>query len=217
MTNETATGQVVATAGAVQNNVFLQNTVGGSTNSDSYPEAEDMWVSTQIKMNLVGALTIPMTYHVYMVQFKKDYLCPDVLDQLQTQSTTAATANYYAEATAFWQAMAKPLMFNPILVQNSSHSKDMKILKHDVFHLEPKLTTEPGSNEGTSTAWPHVKTVSYFERMNRKLNYKWNDTAAIASNDTNATEVDIGDTRCTVQPKSRVYLIVAAPPGRPSV
>ena len=109
-TNETATGNAYALQGSPQVPLFLQNTVGGATNSDSYPEAEDLWVSSQIKINLVGALTIPMNFHVYLVQFKKDYLCPDVLNQLTT-TANPSTAQYVAEATAFWQAMAKVLMY----------------------------------------------------------------------------------------------------------
>lgn len=210
MSNETASAVVSTVNGGVQVPLFLQNSVGTTTNNDSYPESSDLWVSTQIKLNLVGALTVPVTFHVYLVQFKKDYLCPDVIQTLSNSAqSNPSTAQYLAEATAFWQAMAKPLMFNPILVQSSNHMKDVKVIKHDVFHLEPKLSTEPTANEGTAVAWPHVKTVSYFERMNRKLDYKWNDTGTVALSDINQTMVDAGDTRATVEPSKRVYMILA--------
>ena len=211
--NETDTCTVSFKEVGMQRDLFLQNTIGTSTNTDSYPEAADTWVSTQIKMNLVGALSVPMNIHCYLVQFKKDYLCPDIINQLYTSSGTgAAGATYLQEATAFWQAMAKPLMYNPILVQSSSHLKDVKVLKHDVFRFDPKLSTEPGSQEGaTAVVWPHVKTVSYFERMNRTLNYKWNDSDLVSlAAGTPDVQQDVGDTRCTVRPKDRVYLIVAA-------
>ncbi|KAL3138114.1 hypothetical protein ABBQ38_005344 [Trebouxia sp. C0009 RCD-2024] len=158
MSNETGSAVVAPQSASLGVPLFLQNTVGTTTNNDSYPEAGDLWVSSQIKLNLVGALTVPMTFHIYLVQFKKDYLCPDVIQQLQTASpTSTSTAQYLAEATAFWQAMAKPLTYNPILVQSSGHMKDVKVLKHDVFHLEPKLSTEPAANEGVSSSWPQVK------------------------------------------------------------
>lgn len=211
--NETDSSSVSFQEQALQKPLFLQNTVGTATNNDSYPEAGDTWVSTQIKMNLVGALSVPMNIHCYLVQFKKDYLCPDVINQLYTSSTTGtAGSQYLAEATAFWQSMVKPLMYNPILVQSSTHAKDMKVLKHDIFRFDPKLSTEPSSQEGgVGTLWPHIKTVSYFERMNRTLHYKWNDSdlVSLAAN-TADVQSDAGDTRCTVQPKSRVYLIVSA-------
>lgn len=216
MSTEQASGVVTAINAPLQVPLFLQNTVGATTNNDSYPEVSDMWVSTQIKMNLVGALTVPMTFHVYLVQFKKSWLCPDVIQSLLTAPTSdLATTQYLAEATAFWQAFAKPLMYNPILVQNSPHLKDMKVIKHDVYHLEPKLSTEPAANEGAAQTWPHVKTVSYFERMNRKVDYKWEDTGTVTSQVTNQTQVDQGDTLCTVEPLKRVYMIYY-PGGNPS-
>jgi hypothetical protein len=189
--------------------LFLQNTTGATNNADSYPMSEDMWESTQIKLNLAGALTVPLTYHVYICQFKKDYLCPDVIQALSS-TTSVTNANYLSEASAFWQAFAKPLITNPILLQNSSHMKDVHVLKHDVFHLEPKLSTEPAANEGTAVTFPHVKTVSYFERMNRKMDYSWEDTGGVAlTPGTTGTQIDTGDVSCTVAPNKRVYLIVS--------
>ena len=189
--------------------LFLQNTVGASNNADSYPGAEDMHISTQIKLNLVGALSIPITFHVYIVSFKKDYLCPDVMNTL-TQTTTTTAASYYAEAVAFWESLIKPMLYNPILVQSSPHLKDMKVHKHDAFHLEPKLSTEPQSNEGAAATWPHVKTVSYFERYNTKCDYKWDDNASVPLTGTGDVQRDVGDVRCTVAPQKRKYLIVMA-------
>lgn len=194
---------------AQSNPLFLQQSVGNNNSSNSFPGAEDTWESTQIKLNLVGALSVPLTYHVYLCQFKKDYLCPDVIQTLST-TTTPNNAQYLSEASAFWEAFAKPLITNPILLQTSNHMKDVKVLKHDVFHLEPKLSTEPSANEGTAVTWPHVKTVSYFERMNRKCDYMWDEVASTAMTPgSTTTQLDQGDCACTVEPKKRVYLIVA--------
>jgi hypothetical protein len=211
--NETDSSLVSFPEQTMQKGLFLQNTVGAATNVDSFPEAGDTWVSTQIKMNLVGAVTVPMNIHCYLVQFKKDYLCPDVINQLYTSSSTGTPGSQYLqEATAFWQSMVKPLLYNPILVQSSTHMKDVKVLKHDVFKFEPKLSTEPQAQEGYGSAtWPHIKTVSYFERMNRTMNYKWNDSDGVSlAAGVADVQQDAGDTRCTVEPKSRVYLMIAA-------
>jgi len=209
--NETNTAYPSFATLGYSNSIFLQNTQGTTSNVESFPEAEDMHVSTQIKMNIFGALTVPMNVHVYIFKYKKDYLCPDIVNELPSQSSVEASTSYLSEAAAFYQSLLKPMLYNPILLQNQTHLKDITILKHDKFHFEPKLNTEATANEGgTATLWPHCKTVSYFERFNKKCDYSWSDIGSVALTQANATQVDAGQNATTVKPTERLYLMVVA-------
>lgn len=191
--------------------VSVVNSQGTTTEKDSYPGGEDMHISTQIKMNIVGSLQVPQNVDVMLVKFKKDYLCPDIVNMLGTSSSSEAGTSYLSEAKSFYDSMLKPKLSNPILVQDQKHLKDIHVLKHDKFHFEPRLSNEVSSTDnaqGTAVPWPHVKTVSYFERWNKKCDYKWSDVGDVALNNTIGTQIDTGDVRTTVPPKDRIYLIV---------
>lgn len=133
------------------------------------------------------------------VQFKKDYLHPDMA--FNTASGSVGNADEIAERNAFWQGMAKPLLYNPILPQDSKHMKDMKILKQDTFHIDPKLSTEVD-------VVPHVKTVSYFERWNKELDFNWSHEGTVTMDATNTTQQSFGENETSVAPRQRVYLII---------
>lgn len=210
--NETNTAVPGFTGQSYSQTIFLQNTQGSTTNVESYPEAGDMHVSTQIKLNIFGALSVPMNVHVYIFKFKKDYLCPDIVNELPNSSSAEASTSYLTEAATFYQSLLKPMLYNPILVQNQTHLKDMHIIKHDKFHFEPKLSTEPNAQEGGNNLpyWPHCKTVSYFERWNKKCDYSWTDTGEVALTQALGTQQDNGNNSTTVKPSERLYLMVMA-------
>lgn len=168
-----------------------------NTLTDSYPMGKDQLVWSQIKLNLYGCNLYPLTYKVYFVKLKKDYLHMTEA----TSGTWSGTPDELAERNAFWNAISKPLLFNPILPQDSKHWKDVTVLKSDTFHIAPKQSTE-------SDTVPHVKTVSYFERWNADLNYAWQDEVTVASTATNATQIDLGETKTTVQHKDRILMLI---------
>lgn len=168
--------------------------------TDSYPMGKDQLVWSQIKLNLYGCNLYPLTYKVYFIKLKKDYLHMSE-NVLLTAGQGSGTADEVVERNAFWNAISKPLLYNPILPQDSKHWKDVTVLKSDTFHIAPKLSTE-------SDTVPHVKTVSYFERWNLDLNYAWQDETTIATTSTNNTQIDLGETKTTVQHKDRVLMLI---------
>jgi len=177
----------------------LINSTASTTIAEAYPCEKDRLMWSDIRLQLYGALTVPMTWHVYFVQFKKDYLAPNFAD--------TGTNDERAERAAFWQSIVKPLVYNPILVQDQKHLRDLKIIKHDQFHFSPKLSTEPATG---AVAYPHVKTVKYFERWNKLCTYAWGDEANVDMGNNNASQQSIGENRTTVAPKERIYMLLAA-------
>lgn len=178
---------------------FVSASLGGSTFSDAYPLSHDTFVHSQIKMNIYGALTVPQTVHVYFLKFKKGYLCPG--ESLTTVENS--------EAAAFWQSMAKPLTYNPVAVQNQAHMKDVTVIKHDVYHFSPKLSTEQSASEASTVLNPHIKTVNYFEKWNLQTKYDWSRTAGVDLGTGMDTQVDSGDLSTTVQQEDRVFMVIA--------
>lgn len=55
---------------------------------------------------------------------------------------------------------------------------------------------------------PHIKTVKYFERWNKLCNYAWNDEAGVNFQNDQTTQVSVAETRTTVQPMERVYMVL---------
>jgi hypothetical protein len=170
------------------------NSTAPNNVDDCYPCEKDRLLWSDIRLQLYGALNVPMTYHVYFVQFKKAWLVPNI-------DVASGSGDEIAERAAFWEAMAKPLLFNPILVQDQKHMRDLKIIKHDEFHMAPASNTETLVN-------PHVKTVKYFERWNKLCNYAWNDQVNVSFANDSGTQVSVGERRTTVQPTERVYMLV---------
>ena len=164
--------------------------------AQSYPGGSDQLAWSEIKLNLYAAKNVPITFKVMFVQFKKAWLVPN--------AASTGTTDEIAERAAFWQAMLGPLTYNPIVVQNSKHLKDVNILKQDAFHLTPKRNTDG------ETA-PNIKTVSYFERWNRDVNYAWQDEGDITLTQANAAwQVDTGVLKATAEPTKRVYMLITA-------
>ena len=128
----------------------------GVTDLNSYPGGKDTLMWSEIKMNLYGARIIPLQYKVMFVQFKKAWLVPN--------QANVGTVAEVTERVAFWDFILGTLNYNPIIVQNSKHNADMRILKQDVFRIAAKLSTD------LDTA-PNIKTVSYYERWNREVDY----------------------------------------------
>ena len=175
------------------------NSTASTNVAECYPAEKDRLLWSDIRLQLYGALNVPITWHVYFLQFKKPWLAPNF-------SATTGSVDEIAERCAFWMSMTKPLLFNPILVQDQKHLRDVKIIKHDVFTIAPKGTTETVSSV---TQFPHIKTVKYFERWNKLCNYAWNDVATVDAGNDNGSQVSLGETRNVLEPTQRVYMVVA--------
>jgi len=182
-------------ATGLPNQMFVANSQATVNFAEQYPGSQDRLMWSDIRLQLYGALNVPMTWHVYFVQFKKSHLVPNAL-------STDGTPDEIAERAAFWQSMTKPLLFNPILVQDQKHLRDLKILKHDQFNIAPAASTETLVN-------PHVKTVKYFERWNKLCNYQWGDLAQVDFSGSDATQQSVAENRTTVEHKQRVYMLIA--------
>lgn len=178
----------------------VNTTAYPSTAPESYPCEKDRLLWSDIRLNLYGALNVPLTWHIWILKFKKPWLVPT--------SGITGTTDEQAEKSAFWLAFGKPLVYNPILVQDQKHLKDVQILKHDKFTMSPKLTTEPANN----STYAHVKTVKYFQEWDKIVDYSWQDEGQPATGFASdaLVEVSQAETRCFVTPKERIIMVIAA-------
>lgn len=191
-----ASGANVSFGPAVETLPYGLQTSPQASYPNSYPQAGDQFLWSQIKLNLYGLAAYPLTYKIYFIKLKKDWLHPN--------PAVTGTTDEIAERNAFWECMAKPLTYNPILPQDSKHWKDVTVIKQDTFHIRPVAATNAGDT------LPHVKTVEYFERWNMDCNYAWQDEGGVPLTATNNTQTSIGEIKTTVEPKKRVYMMIQA-------
>lgn len=196
-TNETDNATVTFSQNGTDLPLQLVGAPDAVSDMNSYPGGKDTLMWSEIKMNLYGATQSPLQYKVMFVQFKKGWLCPN--------QANVGTVAEVAERVAFWDSFLGTLSYNPILVQNSKHLKDLKILKQDTFRLAPKLSTD------LDTA-PNIKTVSYFERWNRDVDYSWQDMDSVqlvqTVNNATTTQIDLGEITATADPLKRIYMLI---------
>ena len=179
---------------SVDNGLALVGAGDAASDLNSYPGAKDTLMWSEIKLNLYGATTIPLQYKVMFVQFKKGWLCPN--------QANVGTVGEVTERVAFWDSMLGTLNYNPIIVQNSKHLKDLRILKQDTFRIAPKSSMD-------ANPAPNIKTVSYFERWNREVDYSWQDIDSVKLVQTASdTQVDCGEITATADPLKRIYMLI---------
>lgn len=152
------------------------------------------WVS--MKMNLWGCKSRSTKFTVQLVQYNDDTVIPH-----HTQVPTE-------KRTSIFQNIVKTKAYNPIASSAAGlHKKEYKILKSETFVIQPTSTTETDQD-------PHVKTVNWFLRYDRIIDYVEKATNLTTQGDT-ADQADFaintGDqNNCYTSPKKRIYLLVMA-------
>lgn len=170
---------------------------GGSASFDTYPNGRDLLSWVHFKALFYAPTTRPTKITVSLVQFKDEDTVPGA------PSTT--------RGTAFWQAMTKRLVYNPVEVGNDSLCrKYLRVLRSTTMYMNPKESTNP---ENTLT-----KELNLFWKANRICNYApfQDDLTKMANIPSDPTGADtdfqkpIADCEPTVHWRSRVFLMVQA-------
>lgn len=110
---------------------------------------------THLKLNLWGAKAKAVRYQIDIVQPLSDEVNPFHWGPGIPMGTAAAQA---------WEEMIKQYTFNPISRIDHYIKRNFKTVKSMSFIISPTSTTE-------SDADPHVKTVDWFMRFNRMVNF----------------------------------------------
>lgn len=163
---------------------------------------------TDIRMNLYGSFSVPLTYNIYVMTMKEQ------LDPFQF-----GLGADIAQGTECWN------MFKDITrgCQGNSVSmngridwpKDVRILKHDRIVMQPLgysdqvAVSEPGPASHT----PNIHEYRLFLNHRRYRNYKWSENADETSYGNNYAvnqwDVNVsGETMCDVEWGKRLFLII---------
>lgn len=151
------------------------------------------WIS--LKMNLWGCKNRSTRYLVQIVRFKDEELMPHHITPHNTNRT------------ALFQSIMKPFVFNPVSTTGSQLRKYMKVLRSETFIIQPTSTTETDQD-------PHVKTLNWFIRLNRLVDYAVRQNVLTTDADL-ADQADFITTQgpqndCYPNPTSRLYLMIYA-------
>lgn len=146
------------------------------------------WLS--VKLLFYCATTIPNKITIELVQFTRDAFVPNP-DDVTTTSL---------EHTAFWQAMIHRQIWNPIFPVAGNYKKYVKILKSITVECDPKETDEMSNTR--------YKEVNLFCKLNRRLNYRWKDTAIpLVGPTTIDTPINLTNQN-RVHPRARIFLMI---------
>lgn len=169
---------------------------GASNGVANLPHQKDLlkWVSC--KLMLYGTNTQAVRYRVQLVQFKNNWLVPEL--------QAPADVDQKADFINFWQNQMKRLLYNPIM-NMTTRSSGMRVLKSWTVLIQPKETID-------QTVAPNFHQLNLFFRLNRLQNYDWaNDlynTAAGIDDDTFVPET--GYNQEYVHPKARMFIMITA-------
>lgn len=145
----TGTGSV---SNQLQNIYSSKSGFGGSNVSDMGRAAYHDW--THIKLNCWGAKNKAVRWLIQLVTPLDDEVCPWPYSGLELSPTAAQT----------WEARIKQFTFNPIASMNWHKRPALKVLKSHSFIINPTESTENDPD-------PQVKTLKWFVRRNRVLNF----------------------------------------------
>lgn len=116
------------------------------------PHNKDFLKWLSIKMNLWGCKNRSTKYTVQIVRFKEELLCPNDFTAVNDKRT------------ALFQSLIKSKAYNPISTSSTQLQKYYKVLKSESFMIQPTSSTETDQD-------PHVRTVNWFVRLNKLLDY----------------------------------------------
>ena len=110
---------------------------------------------SHLKLNLWGAKSKAVRYQIDVIQPKSDEVNPYHWAIDTPMNTVAAQA---------WEEQVKQYTFNPISKLDHYIKSNFRIIKSMTVMISPTSTTE-------SDADPHVKTIDWFMRVNKMVQY----------------------------------------------
>lgn len=172
-------------------------------------------VYSMIKLLLSGNTACPTKYDISVVSFPHDEFNPSYLfEQLGTQTGTSPTitSTYNGDLSViqFWQDLALPYGFNPIMSANMGHvGRHIRYHKRQTFVIESTQT-----NEGTAGI-PHQKEFDLFYKMDQEHKFDWKslNPLGVASVNQAATEPTLNTGQVVASGpdyKYRKYLMIRA-------
>lgn len=168
----------------------------------NYPHQTSILKWHDVKMNLWGAKARAVKYVIQVIKIDDEILDPWTVKAAAAGGT--ADDNKYQ---AFWQSMVKPYAYNPIAYVDPKMKQKYKVLKTYSCIIQPTSTTE-------SDADPHVKTLNWFMRWDRIIDYSQDSARFTGVNDV-VNEADFLNEEAkygatTTDTKSKLFLLIRA-------
>jgi hypothetical protein len=176
---------------------------------------------TDVKMNLYGAMNIPVVYTVMLVQFTGDDYNPSRTPPLRDIASISLTNTIPGNSDC--ANMFKDIL-RPLVGQNMNtngyldwrKSGNVRIIKSERIKIDPLPYTEAAAEAATTACnTGNIHELRWFIRHDRFRNYQWAETAANTVTDLTLNDggwdvhkrsIPLGDVDWT----KRMYLMVTA-------
>lgn len=152
-----------------------------------------------VRLLLYGAKTQPTEFDIMLVTFKEDYV-----DPLETTTSNSELT----DRNAYYQSMAKSVMYNPILPESQIN----RLTRHMVIHKQQRVTIQASNNQ-YADATPESRLVNWFVRDGRVLDHQWTTTAHTTDNqivDDSFNVTAPAEFHANPRPNARRWLIIRA-------
>jgi len=185
-TSSTDTANIVWSNGdALQ----IENSTTDTANADSYPGGTSTLEYMSLKLLAYPPLTIPCRWQVDIIQIKDDRLIPD----------GASTSKFCCAA---YQSYLKPFIKSSLESGSTAYNRYFKKLYSQTWIMNPKETVENVANV--------MKEVQIFFRLNRKMNYAWNEDDLMNMHTVETQRNLSGSIKMQVLPKQRIFISIRA-------
>jgi hypothetical protein len=192
---------------------YEQNAAGINTQERHNGKHFHKW--TDIKMNLYGAMYMPVTYTISLVQFRSETLNPNSVLPVGIGGLAVESAiEPYTECNNLFRDMLRPLIGQNMNGNGFKPSNEYRIVKKEVIKIDPMPVTEAIAEDTTSAIMTgNIRELRWFIRHDRFRNYAWSERIADTTQDTTFNDggwdlykrgVAMGD----VAWDSRLYLLI---------
>lgn len=170
-----------------------------SSTAVNYPHQKSFLKWHDVRMNLWGAKTKAVKWVVQVVKLTDEAMDP------WTPKPSPGSGNSDGEYQAFWQSMVKPYAYNPIAVVNPLMNRKIKVLRTYSTIIQPTSSFE-------NDADPHVKTLRWFMRWDRTVDYSQSNrflgTGGDVANQADFIQEEAAYGSTSTDSKSKLFLLV---------
>jgi len=137
--------------------------------SPESPHAYRTHAWTQIKLNLYGTLSVPITYTVMI------YQCPECLDP-QKEDVGLPGHVGGSDVANMNKDMVRSLVGNNLLTNGRvDWPKDVRIVRKYTKTIQPLPYSDQVAMGGSAASTAHVENMNIFIRHDRARDYRWRD------------------------------------------
>jgi hypothetical protein len=121
------------------------------------------WID--LRLNCWGCQSRPTKFTIQIIKIKEEDYDPWKFVNANI-NTDLSTFQARQKHMSFWSSQVKSYAYNPIAsIGTSDLQKGFKVVKNVSFTIDPTMSTESDPD-------PHVKTIKWFMKLNKYLNYK---------------------------------------------